>query len=200
MEVAIERHSFLNDPHCGDQCTHWELDHRTILCMVDGLGHGEEAEKASVAAVDYVGNNLSETLEVIFSGCNKAIRSTRGVAMGIAFINAEGGSLVYAGIGNTTITILRARNPSPPEKKIFRLASDFGIVGGGYRQLVPKEVELRPGDLVVLATDGIREPVSFEKYDDALFEDIEKLAWTIHQDWRREMDDAAVMVYRNGSG
>jgi len=105
MQVAVAKSSFLNDPHCGDQAGHWQTGPKTTLCVADGIGHGEDAERAARAAMDYVAEHLEDPLPALFAGCDRAIRHTRGVAMGVAVIDKEAGTLTYAGVGNTRALI-----------------------------------------------------------------------------------------------
>lgn len=191
MQVAIEKRSFLDDPHCGDECAWWQNKKETTLCVVDGLGKGKEAEEAAKAAVDYVARHVSDGLPKLFEGCNWALRRTRGVAMGIAIIDDEAGTLTYAGIGNTRAMIVGERT--------IRLSSNPGIVGGGYRKLTPETVPLMPGHLVIMATDGIKERFEhafLASYSGEQPQDVKKLAKRILQEGRRKTDDAAVLAFR----
>jgi len=189
MEVAMVKRALDDGPHCGDECCVWESHDKTILCVVDGLGHGEQAEMVAKAAVDFVARHLSEALLDIFAGCSRALRDTRGVAMGIAVIDEEARTLTYAGVGNTRARILGART--------IILNSTYGIVGAGYKTLSPETVHLAPGSLVILFTDGVAEAMDLSGYDETLRANPQWLAERIIQDWRRETDDAAMLVARN---
>ena len=189
--LAITKRAFLGETHCGDECAYWQEGGKATLCIVDGLGHGDHAERAAQAAVEYVAGHLGEPLADIFAGCNRALRRTRGVAMGIAVVDEDAGTLIYAGIGNTRIMIVRGTRP------VIHLSSNYGIVGGGYRKLTPETVELHPGDLVILSSDGIKERCDLSAYGDALRGDVQQLAERILHDWARETDDAAVLVFRS---
>ena len=188
MQVAIAKRALHDSSHNGDQGGYWQSDGKTTLCIADGLGHGIEAEKAAQAAIEFVARHFLEPLPDVFAGCNVAIRSTRGVAMGIAVIDEDTGTLTYAGIGNTRAMIVGA--------DIVRLVSNHGIVGGGYKTLLPRGVSLMPGDLVVLSTDGLPEIIDMSGYGTDLRRDVHLLAEKIIRDWRRETDDAAVLVCR----
>jgi len=207
VRVAMVKRALHDAPHCGDGCGYWRGGGQTILCVVDGLGHGPYAEKAARAAIDCVTRHLSESLPDIFAVCNEAIRGTRGVAMGIAVIDEEAQQLTYAGIGNTRALIARGRPPAPidrhgtgpcrrvAEGRTIRMSSNWGIVGGGYKTLTPETVPLMPGDLVILFTDGLAEAIDLAGYNDALRADVQRLAGKILGDWGRETDDAAVLVF-----
>jgi serine phosphatase RsbU (regulator of sigma subunit) len=187
----------MTDLHCGDQFGHWRKGKRITLCIVDGLGHGEDAEKAARAAIEYVAYHLSAPLQEIFSGCNRHIRNTRGVAMGIAVIDEDERTLSYAGVGNTRIKIMRKPSSNPAERETVHLVSDYGIVGGGYRKLSPETLPFGPGDLVFLHTDGVKELTELSGYREALLSDVQRLAEQIIVDWGCDTDDAAVLIFSN---
>ncbi len=188
MPVAMAKRSLNDDPHCGDECAYWQNGGRTTLCMVDGLGHGERAERAARAAVDYVARHLWEPLADVFAGCDSAIRHTVGVVMGIAVIDEGAGTLNYASIGNTS-AIINA-------EKTAWLYSYPGIVGGGYRTLLPETAPLMPDALVLMYTDGVRGRVDLSRYDSGVRADLQRLAEKIIEDWCRGTDDRAVLLYR----
>ena len=192
MPVGIAKRALNDGLHCGDQCAFWQ-EQTTTLCIVDGLGHGHAAEEAALAAIEYVSQHVADPLPELFAGCDKAIRHTRGVAMGIAVVDQQAGQVTYAGINNTTFRI--------HGRKSISLTSNEGIVGAGFRRLNPETVPLASGDLVIMCTDGLQTRIDLSSCDVTLRRDVQRLADQILQDWRRETDDAAVLVYRgDGEG
>jgi negative regulator of sigma-B (phosphoserine phosphatase) len=198
MPVAIAKRPFPNDLYCGDECAYWQGRDRVTLCVVDGLGHGWDAEKAAKSAIDYVAHHVSEPLPDIFTGCDRAIQHTRGVVMGIAVVDEGAGILTYAGVGNTRIIIAHAHCPVPGLEGTIRLPNKPGFVGNGRSRVLPETVPLSSGDVVVLCTDGIPGEMDITDYKDALCTDVRQLAHRIIQDWGRESDDVAVLVFRSG--
>lgn len=187
MPCAIVKKAYNNDIYCGDECACWEDGNRIVLFIADGLGHGREAEIAAREALKYVSSHLHEKPEDIFAGCNAAIRETRGVAMGLALIDKEKRNLTYAGIGNTRALIVG--------EKISRLSGNYGIVGASYRKLIPEILPLPCGYRVIMYTDGIEEMIEPERYihENA---DLKFLSEKIMEDWSKDSDDAAVLVFR----
>jgi phosphoserine phosphatase RsbX len=190
MRVVFENRPYRSEKFCGDQAGYWEVDGHILLCMVDGLGHGKLAEEAGRAAVEYVGSHLTDTMQELFAGCNAAIGHTRGVAMGIACIDLSAGTLDYAGIGNP-----RAMIYGPNRRKIVHLSSDPGIIGGGYRNLIPELVQFFPNDTVVMSTDGIEELIDMSVYNRSELVDPGIIARNIIEDWGDDSDDRGVLVY-----
>ncbi len=192
MQVGIAKRSLDDSEFSGDQCDYWDRERELILCMIDGLGHGEDAERAGKTALEYVGDHLSDTFQQIFTGADSACRSTRGAAMGIARIEKRGSVLHFAGIGNTRSLLFSKGNKQPKT-----LSSDRGIIGGGFRRLIPDMVQLQPGDMLIMSTDGIAERIEIHGYSPAILTDPEQLAAAILEDWGRETDDRAVLVFLN---
>ncbi len=186
-EIGYHRQSLHNSPFCGDMYDFWHKDGITHLVMADGLGHGNLAEIAALAALNHIRNNTDKDFADLFRGCDAAIRHTRGVAMGVARIDEKTGLLRYAGIGNTRAMIFS-------QEKMTRLTSNFGIVGGGFRKLFIEEKQLLPNDLVIMFTDGLHERANITAYDTQ--GDLMTLAYRIFQDYHIVRDDAAIMIYR----
>ena len=190
MQIAIAKRALAGDPHCGDECGWWRIGGRTVLCVVDGLGHGEHAEAAAKAAVDYVSRHTADSLAEIFAGCDQALRDTRGAVMGLAVVDEEKGTLTYAGIGNARAVVIG--------EKTSKIMSSYGIVGGGYKVLTLETVPFSPGDVVILHTDGVAEMSDISGYADTAPEDVQGLAERILRYRGLESDDAAILVCRWG--
>lgn len=189
LRIEAVQRALMQAPACGDQSDSWQHATGWTLCLVDGLGHGELAQIAALAALDYVKAHLEEPLEALFKGCDLALRGTRGVAMSVVRIDADG-SLESAGIGNTQVRIWR-RNPAD---KSIRLSGNYGIVGGGYRSLKPERLQLESDDLLILHSDGISDRFDLQEIEHGLLEDPGLLAAHLLSNWGRALDDAAVMV------
>ena len=187
MQIATIKQAVNNAPYCGDECGYWEKGTKTVICIIDGLGHGKDAEIAAQAAVKYIADHQSESSQAIFAGCDRELRKTRGAAVGIAVIDGDKGELTYAGIGNTRVIVVNSET--------FHLGSDYGIIGGGYKKLTPETISIGKGALVIMFTDGVEEVIDLSRYD-LIAVDVHELAEMIIKDWRVERDDAAVLVYK----
>lgn len=68
--------------------------------------------------------------------------------------------------------------------KAVRPRSQSGrFVGGGYRRLNEGTVEIAPGQLFFMHTDGVAIRVDVSAYDIELHEDLDKLAMATIEDW-----------------
>jgi phosphoserine phosphatase RsbX len=142
---------------CGDRLIAVDVDGTgALIGVLDGLGHGAEAAEAAKRGVDVLRSRRTEPLDVLIHRCHSALSGTRGAAMTLARIDYRSDTLSWIGIGNVAADLV-AKHPGGVEvRSSARLAG--GIVG--YRipeTLTPQEVPIRPGDLMVMASDGIVE-------------------------------------------
>ncbi len=176
-------------PCCGDAAAGWSDAGRVLLAIADGLGHGPEAAAAAIAAITYVGEHRHEPLSSIFSGCNEAIRSTRGVALGLALVDLRSSVVTYAGVGNTRAIILG-------ERENLRPTSVSGVVGSGYRRLRTETFAVAARDVVVLWTDGLPEHIAFGSPRSPRPLDLVAYAGALMEKWWGAKDDGGILVYQ----
>jgi phosphoserine phosphatase RsbX len=179
---------------CGDRMIAVDVDGTgALIGVLDGLGHGAEAAEAASCGVDVLRAARAEPLDVLVQRCHRALSGTRGVAMTLARIDFRTDTLSWAGIGNVAADLV-AKHPAGVEvRSSARLAG--GIVG--YRipeALTPQEVPIRPGDLLVITSDGIVE----DHLDDIDFAASSlAIADQILRRHAKDSDDALVLAARH---
>jgi serine phosphatase RsbU (regulator of sigma subunit) len=168
---------------------------RSLVCVMDGLGHGVDARQAAEECAAVLRLHASEPLLDLIQCCHEGLRSTRGVAMTLGTLDMDSGELSWVAIGNVDGMVLRPGRP---------LGSHHGAViqrGGvvGYRlpPLKLSQVLLEPGDVIVMATDGIRSGF-VSALDPA--HDPQPLAEDILRRFSKGTDDALVLVARYDGG
>jgi phosphoserine phosphatase RsbX len=124
-----------------------------LVAGIDGLGHGREAARAARRAGDVIRESTSRDLCLLVERCHVALKGTRGAAISLAFISTSEGGLTWLGVGNVEGRVLSA-DPSAPQPK-GSLALTNGIPGHELPRLRPAALAVQPGDVLVLATDGI---------------------------------------------
>ncbi|MCK5644524.1 MAG: SpoIIE family protein phosphatase [Gammaproteobacteria bacterium] len=187
-EIAIRFRALGGDSFCGDSGCHWVTDNATILCLVDGVGHGEAAAYAAGQSLIYVADNLDKPIEEIISGCNSFIRDTRGVAMGIAAIRHSSKIIEFAGVGN-----IHGIFSSDRESRLF---SNPGIVGAGFNKVNVYTTNFTNNAMAALFTDGITNDVY--KVIDRLSDkhDLDYIASTVERECGKDEDDVGMLLYR----
>ena len=179
---------------CGDRLLAVDVNGTgALIGVLDGLGHGADAAEAANCGVEVLRNARSEPLDVLVQRCHRALSGTRGAAMTLARIDFQADTLSWVGIGNVAADLV-AKHPAGVEvRSSARLAG--GIVG--YRipeVLTPQEVPIRPGDLLVIASDGIAE----DHLDDIDFSaPALVIADQILHSHAKDNDDALVLAARH---
>jgi negative regulator of sigma-B (phosphoserine phosphatase) len=157
IEWAAKARPRLGEQVCGDRPIAVDVSGTGALVgALDGLGHGAEAATAAARGVEVLRGACAEPLEDLIQLCHRALSDTRGAAMTLARIDFQVDTLRWIGVGNVTANLVAKRPVGVEVRSSARLAG--GIIG--YRipeVLASQEVSIRPGDLLVIATDGIAE-------------------------------------------
>lgn len=164
---------------------------KALFAVIDGAGHGEEAAEASLLAASILEKNLNSSLEQHLKQCHEALRSTRGAAMSLASIHFPDFSMNWVGIGNVEAVSLKTTENSLFIKETLLLRN--GIVG--YQFIRPKvsTLQLRLGDMLIFATDGV-DPYFLDGI--SLEDSCQNIANSIINQHGKSTDDALVLVIR----
>jgi phosphoserine phosphatase RsbX len=142
---------------CGDRSIAVDVNGTAALIgVLDGLGHGELAAEAADCGVQILGDARGEALDTLFQSCHRGLANTRGVAMTLVHIDFQKDALSWVGIGNVAADLVAKHPGGVAVRSSVRLAG--GIVG--YRipeVVVSQDFPIRPGDLLVITSDGIGE-------------------------------------------
>lgn len=136
----------------GDQYLVAHFPGGALVAVVDGLGHGEQASIAAKVAIETLSARPDAPVDALMQHCHDALRKTRGAVMTLASFNAEASTLTWLAVGNVEAVLRRDRMP---RSKPIAILPRGGIVGDRLPPLSPATLPLCPGDLLLLATDGI---------------------------------------------
>ncbi len=162
----------------------------TTAAVIDGLGHGDEANLASEKAKKQIIIKSDLSLDNIMNNIHNSIRGTRGAVLGLAKIDTNINKLYFSGIGNIESFYI-----SNGDKKT--LLSFGGIMGHNMRTPRVFEHGFCPGDLLCMYSDGI---TSRWKPSDINWSDSpQKNAELILNNYSRLNDDATILIIRYGS-
>jgi negative regulator of sigma-B (phosphoserine phosphatase) len=129
--------------------------HGVLIAVVDGLGHGDEATLAARTAINVLAEHPGETVVALAQRCHRALQQTRGVVMTLVAIDPENETADMLGIGNVETVLVRGDPAAKPRRESVLLRG--GVVGYQLPQLHSSVVPLGRGDIIVFATDGVRE-------------------------------------------
>jgi negative regulator of sigma-B (phosphoserine phosphatase) len=176
----------------GDRCVIAVADGTALIAVIDGLGHGEEAASAADAAAVVLEASPHESLRTLFDRCHAKLRETRGAAMTVARFESSGRTLDWLGTGNIKTVLLRR---SASGFTCMDLLTYSGVVGAQLPKHPASKIQVMPGDVLILATDGVdRKFIDSIRYDEAPQTQAERLLAA----YRSPTDDALVLVARLG--
>jgi len=164
-------------------CKEW--DEQTLLAVIDGLGHGEEANLASEKTKQFLQNNYSGDLEEIVRNLHAFLQKTRGVAIGLVRVNRLEKELLYCGIGNVDVRIIS----DPP----LHPTSLNGIVGVNIRRVLQFKYTYKSLKVIALHSDGISSRFDLAEYP-LVYNHPQMISEQIMAKWRNPNDDATILI------
>lgn len=174
---------------CGDGA-YLKVSKETIkIILGDGLGHGQEAEKAVRAAIEAFRICPDESPMEILRFIHQSVRKTRGLVATVITFNIKQQTWKICGIGNILTKMISANNISKS------YVAHNGILGHNIpNTMKDQEVSLDNGQLLVMCSDGIKTNSDIMKYPGILRQDLSLLLSAIFKDYARNTDDMSLVA------
>jgi anti-sigma regulatory factor (Ser/Thr protein kinase) len=174
---------------CGDGWACHADAERTLVLLVDGIGHGREASEAAKEAIacfrDHAGLGPGDILGYL----HDALRKTRGAVAAVAEIRPGRRQLTYAGVGNISCVLLAAG-------KSRSMVSHNGTLGMTARKIQEFHSDWPPDGVLILHSDGVQTRWDLSSYAGLLARHPAVIAGALLRDFRRQRDDASVVVVK----
>lgn len=161
------------------------------LLIVDGLGHGAEAARASHRALAMLQHPADVSPAAVLSAVHQGLLGTRGAAAAAVRVDLRRGRGEFCGIGNISGVVLAGGTLSSQ-----RLGSRPGTLGLKIPRPQSQPFALPPQGILLLHTDGIRARWDLAQYSGLLAQPTTVLAAVLVRDFWRARDDATVMALR----
>jgi hypothetical protein len=158
IEVGVAQRA-LDGMHSGDRAVVADLrGGGRLLAVIDGLGHGPAAAEAAERAAVLLQRDPDAPMEELFQRCHFGLMRTRGAVMTLVRIRVHG-ELEWAGVGNVEARLVRSAHAAAAGGALGGGESPVlfgGVLGLQVRTVRPSITSLGPGDLILMATDGVR--------------------------------------------
>jgi anti-sigma regulatory factor (Ser/Thr protein kinase)/serine/threonine protein phosphatase PrpC len=186
--VGVATRSRGGAPENGDAFVIREWEGKLLAGVIDGLGHGEPAQKAALAAQTFVQTHYELPLDLIFVGASRACRATRGVVMTLAHFDSPT-SLTLANLGNVEI-----RAWTGDEHIGFIVKR--GILGTGLTKAAVTNHRWQPDWTLVLHSDGLHTHWQWSDFPGLEQAPAEAIAGKLLKELGKEDDDATVVTVK----
>src|SRR5581483_5444017 len=158
------------------------------LTMVDGLGHGNEANAAAVAAIRTARAEIQASATRLIEHIHTALRPTRGGAVAVAEVDPAAGIVRFAGVGNIGAAIVPESGP------VRRLVSHAGTAGHQMYRVHEFTYPWDSSSLLVMHSDGLVSRWSLDGYPGLMRRHPSVIAGVLYRDFMRGKDDVSVVV------
>jgi anti-sigma regulatory factor (Ser/Thr protein kinase)/serine/threonine protein phosphatase PrpC len=168
--------------------TQWE---RCALAgVIDGLGHGPFAQRASQTARRYIEQHFDQPLDSLFRGVQRACRATRGVVMALARFDLARKILTVASVGNVEVRLFGS-----PEH--FSLTVRRGVIGLNAPNPVLLEHPWAPTCVLIIHSDGLRTHWNWNEFPELAQATPDAIAQRLLHVLGKVEDDATILVAKS---
>ncbi len=165
----------------GDVVVIRRLEDRTLIAVIDALGHGPSAAEIATRAATHLSTaELKGSVLAVMEDLHAALEGTRGAAAMVLLLVAN--TVEGCGVGNVDLRALGGYVP---------VVLSPGILGVRVRRYNVFKGELAPGARLVMFSDGISTQVPIAQIKDMGAHEACKF---LLQGYRRSHDDATILV------
>lgn len=174
---------------CGDAWACHNSPDRMLTVIIDGLGHGLAAAEAAQEGIAIFHDRVQSTPTEILQYIHDALRKTRGAVAGIAEIRPKERTMTFAGVGNISAVRL-----SPAKSQ--SMVSHNGTLGSIASRIQAFRSDWTPDSTLILHSDGLQTRWDLSNYAGLLARHPAIIGGTLLRDFRRQRDDASVVVVK----
>ena len=170
---------------------HWPG--HTLIAVIDGVGHGQYANRASNAACTYIETHHRQPMEDLFMGTARACRGSRGVVMAVAVFDWRTAQITFASIGNIETRVYNASRD-----KMFSVRR--GIVGLQMPKPRVTTESWEKGSIMLMHSDGLSAHWSLKKLQPMQHLPAAAIARKLLTGHAKDQDDATIAVIKDRRG
>jgi len=171
----------------GDAFVICKWGDKALAGVIDGLGHGQFAQRAAQAARQYVEQHHDQPLEALFRGAGRACQATRGVVMMLVLLDASRQTFTVASVGDIELRVWGG-----PER--LALVPRRGVVGLRAPAPATAEHPFSPRTVLVMHSDGLGTRWDPAAYPGLMQRHPGVVAGVLYRDFTRGRDDVTVLV------
>jgi anti-sigma regulatory factor (Ser/Thr protein kinase)/serine/threonine protein phosphatase PrpC len=174
---------------CGDAWTYHQTTEKTVILLVDGLGHGPYAAEAAEEAIETFHQYVERPPNEILTRIHEASKKTRGAVAAVAEIRPHEKMLTYAAVGNIAASVITHEGSRS-------LVSHSGTLGVASPRVQEFKERWRPDSIFIMHSDGLQTRWDLSSYAGLASRHPALIGAALLRDFRRQRDDASVVVVK----
>jgi anti-sigma regulatory factor (Ser/Thr protein kinase)/serine/threonine protein phosphatase PrpC len=191
LDFGVASRPYHNLRENGDAFVICKWADKALAGVIDGLGHGQYAQRASRAARQYIEQHHDQPLEALFRGAGRACQATRGVVMTLALIDASRRTFTVGSVGDVELRVWERG------EQRHGLIPRRGVVGLNAPPPAIVEHPFTPTTVLIMHSDGVGSHWDFNSFPWLAHESAPVTAHRMLSALARENDDATILVVRN---
>jgi len=190
IEFGAATRALRNQRENGDAFLVRRWAGNALTAVIDGLGHGQFAQRAALTARQYVEQHFDRPLLDLFRGAGRTCKATRGVVMALArFDDGARGSVTVASVGNISVRVFGEGAP-------ITVLARRGVVGLSSLSPLTTVCPWAPGSILIMHSDGLHSRWSWQDFPDLAQQPSDRIARRLLSALGKPEDDATVLVAR----
>lgn len=189
LDYALATRPHPDEDVCGDAGLLKVMDNDLFIALIDGLGHGPDAQSAAVSARKYLesASRKSRLIDVM-QGLHEHLRRSRGAVVALCRFETKTRMLKYVGVGNITVKLYA---PKP-----ITFVPRDGIVGYMMSTLREETLILSPKTVLVLHSDGLPAHLDMSNELRSSQSTAQEIAERLLNDFVKNDDDGSCIVVK----
>lgn len=184
-KIGIFSRSLSDTRYNGDRIYLHKRGGRLRWLHLDGLGHGEEAQKATANLATHVAHN--DHVEAVLEGVGEQLVRTRGAVAAVCELDFSSRDMQLLGVGD-----MHAHIYDQDEMQLVSFAP--GILGREHRTTTPYQTKLARRGMIITASDGIRRNWDTGNFAGIFNQHPQLIAYTLGNIMGRISDDQSICV------
>lgn len=184
-DIGLFSRSLSDTRHNGDRIYLQKKDGRLCWLHLDGLGHGEEAQRATSNLASHVTSHAD--IGTVLSEVDRQLVPTRGAVAVVGEIDTVHLRYNLIGVGDMHARICE-------QDEMQHIAFAPGILGREHRAIAPFSGKLGKRSVVVTASDGIRRNWDTGNFNGLFNQHPQLIAYTLGNIMGRVSDDQSICV------
>lgn len=188
LKVGAFLRTCLGESISGDTVVLEHRDNYLLLAIVDGMGHGREANAAATQAERILQKSWNLDVRKTIRNLHSSMTDSIGAAVGLAVVDIAASLVHYTGVGNTVFRVFGTHSS--------RFLSTDGVVGSRMREPILQTTPIDGSDVLIMYTDGVSDHFGIEQYPQILCHSALAVAHKIVERFGKAHDDATCLVMR----